>query len=161
VGSPIANRNRAEIEGLIGFSSIPWLCGLTWATPARELLGRVQSNVRAYAHQDLPSRSWWGIAAERDLNHNPLFQVWFTLQNISMPDVRTLVLTRSTLSPFEIDNTTACSIWLSHRRDRRASVVALSTKQICLQPLRLPEWQNILKRFYGMLLHSLISNLTS
>jgi len=33
VGSPIANRNRAEIEGLIGFSSIRWLCGLTFGQP--------------------------------------------------------------------------------------------------------------------------------
>jgi len=51
VGSPIANRNRAEIEGLIFINTLVMRTDL--GNPSfRELLGCAQSN--AYAHQDLP-----------------------------------------------------------------------------------------------------------
>jgi len=55
VGSPIANRNRSEIEGLIVFSSIVLLrTDLSGNPTFRELLKCVEVG-GAYAHQDLPS----------------------------------------------------------------------------------------------------------
>ncbi|MBD0388287.1 MAG: condensation protein, partial [Nostoc sp. C3-bin3] len=107
VGSPIANRNRSEIEGLIGFfvNSLVLRTDLSRNPIFSELLRRTREvTLGAYAHQDLPFEKLVGeLQLERDLNYNPLFQVWFTLQNIATPDIQKLTwsLPDLTLSLFE------------------------------------------------------------
>jgi non-ribosomal peptide synthetase component F len=57
VGTPIANRNRQEIEPLIGFfvNSLVLRSDLVGNPSFRELLKRVREvTLGAYAHQDLP-----------------------------------------------------------------------------------------------------------
>jgi amino acid adenylation domain-containing protein len=85
VGSTIANRNRSEIEGLIGFFANNLLirADLSANPRFRELLIRVRDTVLgAYAHQDLPfERLVEEIQPKRDLGRNPLLQVVFSLQN--------------------------------------------------------------------------------
>ncbi|MDW8319679.1 MAG: condensation domain-containing protein, partial [Anaerolineae bacterium] len=90
VGTPIANRTRREIEGLIGFFVNTLVLRSRFdlaSSPAgptfRELLKQVRETaLAAYAHQDVPFETLVdALQPQRDMSHSPLFQVMFVLQN--------------------------------------------------------------------------------
>ncbi|HKR15452.1 MAG TPA: amino acid adenylation domain-containing protein, partial [Pyrinomonadaceae bacterium] len=108
IGTPIANRNRAETEGLIGFFVNTLLLRTDFAgNPSfRQLLGRVRDvALGAYAHQDLPfEKLVEELQPERSLSHTPLFQTAFVFQNAP---IGRLELSGLRLTPLGGDNGTA------------------------------------------------------
>nr|WP_233466978.1 non-ribosomal peptide synthetase [Dolichospermum flos-aquae] len=85
VGSPIANRNRQEIEPLIGFfvNTLALRFDLSPEPSFEALLAQVRKVTQnAYEHQDLPFEMLVEeLQLERNLDRNPLTQVVFALQN--------------------------------------------------------------------------------
>ena len=85
VGTPIANRNRPEVEGLMGLlaNTLPLRLDLAGDPTWGELVARVQAvALGAFAHQELPfDRLVEELRPERRLAVHPLFQVVLVFQN--------------------------------------------------------------------------------
>ncbi|HEU4454452.1 MAG TPA: amino acid adenylation domain-containing protein, partial [Longimicrobium sp.] len=88
VGTPVANRTRSEVEGLVGFFVNTLALRLavpgdpTFRELAREEAGAARA---AFNHQDLPfERLVEELRLPRDPGRNPVFQAMMTLQNARM-----------------------------------------------------------------------------
>jgi amino acid adenylation domain-containing protein len=85
LGTPTANRDPVEVEGLIGFfaNSLALRLDLAGDPPFRDLLARVRTAVLAdYAHQEIPfEKLVQELRPERDLSHNPIYQAVFALES--------------------------------------------------------------------------------
>ncbi|MCP4654125.1 MAG: hypothetical protein GY856_01770, partial [bacterium] len=81
VGTPVAGRNRAETEGLIGLflNTVVLRSDLSGNATFRRLLEQVrETTLGAFAHQDLPFEMLVReLSPRRDLSRSPLFQVFF------------------------------------------------------------------------------------
>lgn len=86
VGTPVANRNREPIEGLIGFfvNTLVLRTELSDEMTFKQLLAAEREvALDAYAHQDVPfEKLVEEVQPERDLSRNPLVQVFCVLQNL-------------------------------------------------------------------------------
>ena len=91
VGMPVAKRGRVEIEGLIGcfVNTLVLRTDLSGNPRFNELLARVRAaTLEALDHQDLPfERLVMELDLARELGHNPLFQVSFSLDNTPAPQI--------------------------------------------------------------------------
>ena len=107
VGSPIANRNRREIEDLIGFfaNSLALRTDLSGNPTFGALLAQVRETMLgAYANQDIPFEMLVEhLQPKRDLSRNPFFQVAFALQNAPLAP---WALRGLDIEPLELDNET-------------------------------------------------------
>jgi amino acid adenylation domain-containing protein len=120
VGTPIANRNRQEIEPLIGFfvNSLVLRTNLGGNPSFRELLKQVREvTLGAYTHQDLPfEKLVEEIQPERDLSRNPLFQVWFNMINFTGSTLLKLMdLKAENLLSQEIDSKFDLTLYLENK----------------------------------------------
>ena len=102
VGTPIANRNRAELEPIIGFfvNTLALKANFTPDESFATQLAKVrETTLDAYAHQDLPfERLVDELNIERDVRISPIFQVMFNMVNgPSSPDFKLPGLTISPL----------------------------------------------------------------
>ncbi|MEE8584336.1 MAG: amino acid adenylation domain-containing protein, partial [Acidobacteriota bacterium] len=108
VGSPIANRTRAETAGLIGFfvNTLVLRTDLSGQAGFREVLGRVRETaLGAYEHQDIPFEQVVdALQPERSLHLTPLFQVMFMVQNAPAGSLK---LSDSQVSAIEPEGATA------------------------------------------------------
>ena len=113
IGTPVANRGRVEIEGLIGFfvNTLAVRLDVSGSPTVGELLDRVKAQaLAAQEHQDLPFEQVVEIVGPvRSLSHSPVFQVMFAWQNapkaaLKLPgmEVRPLRSTAYTVSKFDL-----------------------------------------------------------
>jgi amino acid adenylation domain-containing protein len=84
LGTVVANRRWAELEGLIGFfvNTLVLRTQVHGDLTAKELIGRVREVcLEAYAHQDLPfEKMIEELNPHRDLSRHPAFQVMFSVE---------------------------------------------------------------------------------
>jgi amino acid adenylation domain-containing protein/non-ribosomal peptide synthase protein (TIGR01720 family)/FkbM family methyltransferase len=151
VGSPIANRNRSELEGLLGFfvntlvlrtdcSGNPSFC---------ELLQRVKRvALEGYSHQDVPfDKLVDELKPERSLSYSPLFQVTFALQEDRKS---TLNLPGLELSWHEVDRGSAkfdLALFVSETDERLSCLLEYDTdlfQEVAIRRL-LGHFENLLQ----------------
>ena len=122
VGTNIANRNRTELEELIGFfvNMLALRTQCSGNPSFRQFLKRVREvTLGAYAHQDLPfDKLVEDLRPERTLTHTPIFQVVFSLQNAPGESARNSLLE---MERVPVDQGTAkfdlvLNMWKSGRR---------------------------------------------
>jgi alpha-ketoglutarate-dependent taurine dioxygenase len=108
VGTDVANRNRGETEGLIGFfiNQLPLRVSTAGNPTFRELISRVREvALGAYAHQDLPFEKMVdALKLDRQLRYSPVFQVKLFLLNTP---VAALELPGLKITPLELEKGTA------------------------------------------------------
>ena len=112
IGTPIANRNRAEIESLIGFfvNTLVLRTQVDGNDSFAALLHQVRGiTLDAYAHQDVPfEQSVEVLKMERHTSHSPLFQVALVLNNaplgaLEMPGLTLqMVVTDNAIAKFDL-----------------------------------------------------------
>ena len=102
VGSPIANRQRKELEGLIGFfiNTLPIRAMISGDLSFLEFLERVkEAALGAYAHQDLPFEYLVEhFQPDRNLSHSPLVQVMFSFEVAAQQAIEIRGLTATVLN---------------------------------------------------------------
>ncbi len=104
VGVPASGRERPETQDLVGcfVNTLVLRFDLSGAPSFRDLVARVRATaLEAQAHQELPfEKLVEGLALQRDLSRNALFQVLFSYQAASAPQPGIPGLA---LRPLEID----------------------------------------------------------
>jgi non-ribosomal peptide synthetase component F len=131
VGTAIAGRNRAEVEGLIGvfINMLALRTDLSGNPTFRELIGRVREvTLEAYSHQEIPfEKVVEELQPGRVLTQSPLFQVAFGLQHAP---VQTFKLPRLKMSPLAFDADISrydLTLWMFEGEDKLTASWTYST----------------------------------
>ncbi|HYH80099.1 MAG TPA: amino acid adenylation domain-containing protein, partial [Longimicrobium sp.] len=132
VGTPVANRGRPEIEGLIGFfvGTLALRVDLAGAPTVAELLARVKARaLETQHHQDIPFEQVVELVQPaRSLSHTPLFQVMLAWQSTPEAEVALPGLEHARAGgPASVTAKFDLSLVLSERGGRIAGGVAYAT----------------------------------
>jgi len=119
IGTPIANRQRQELEGLIGLfvNTLVLRVAVDCDRGVSELLEQVKGvTLGAYDHQGVPfEKVVEALHPHRSLNRNPLFQVMFVLHNEPRSDFQVPGLVAT--AEQEVEEPSITDLWLSlHER---------------------------------------------
>ncbi|UUZ50673.1 condensation domain-containing protein [Massilia sp. B-10] len=89
IGTPVANRQRSEVEALIGFfvNTLALRVDLSADPSVAQLLVQVKASaLAAYSHQELPfEQVVEAVQPPRSMSHNPIFQVMLAMNNTAKP----------------------------------------------------------------------------
>ncbi len=156
IGTPIAGRNKKELENLIGFFVNNLVIRTTFDNKLtfRKLLKQVrETSLDAYANQDLPfEKLVEELQPERDMSHAPIFQVMFVFQNIPFDSA---AINDIQLKPIEIETGTTTfdlSLTLSEVGNSISAIFEYNTDLF---------YEETIKRFirhYKILLTLLVKN---
>ena len=131
VGSPIAGREKPEVEPLIGcfLNTLVLRTDLSEAPTFDQVLSRVQRVcLDAYANQDVPFEKLLEVLQpERDLSRSPLFQVFFNMLNFDESDGTLLpnVSSRFVKNP-EMESKFDMTLYVENYRDQIALTLVYS-----------------------------------
>jgi amino acid adenylation domain-containing protein len=107
IGTPIAGRNKKELENLVGFfvNNLVIRTTINNSLTFKKLLKQVRAtSLDAYANQDLPfEKLVEELQPARDMSHAPIFQVMFVFQNIPFNSIG---ISDIELKPVEIETGT-------------------------------------------------------
>ncbi|MEM9547322.1 MAG: MupA/Atu3671 family FMN-dependent luciferase-like monooxygenase [Bacteroidota bacterium] len=105
IGSPIANREREELSGMVGFfmNLLVLRSDLTNNPSFKDLIRQSKGLLQdAYQYQQLPfDKLIEELKVPRNLSHNPLFQVLISMYE---KDIETISFSGLTLDPVENDH---------------------------------------------------------
>jgi len=108
IGTPVANRTRAELDPLVGFfvNTLALRLDLSGNPTITRMIERVKAQaLDAQGHQNLPFEQVVEIVKPmRSLSHSPIFQVMFAWNN---NDAGTIDLPELSLSPIALPHTIA------------------------------------------------------
>lgn len=108
IGTPIANRNRSEVEPLLGVfvNTLVMRNELAGDLAFSDFVKRVkETTLGAYDHQDIPFEMIVEeLKPERDMSRPPFFQTMFVMQNAPTEPLK---LPNATIQPLELHTPTA------------------------------------------------------
>lgn len=131
LGSPIAGRNRREIEGLIGFflNTLVLRTNLDGDPTFLELLARTRATViEAFSHQDIPfEKLLESLKPTRDPSRTPFFQIFFNMHIFegaewSLPDIEIELV-----PPLWIDSNFDLTLYIGREANSLAPVLVYNT----------------------------------
>ncbi len=109
IGTPIANRQHWEIEGLIGFfvNTLALRTNLNGDSSFASLIDDVKrTTLNAYEHQDVPfEKVVEATVKHRDISRSPLFQVLFVFENNISASIKKDFSPGLTVNEDQIENT--------------------------------------------------------
>ncbi|HLG60750.1 MAG TPA: amino acid adenylation domain-containing protein, partial [Ktedonosporobacter sp.] len=107
IGTPSAGRSRHEFENVVGcfINMLALRNNLTGKASFLEVVQHTRQIVLdAYTHQDVPfEQVVEAVTTERDVTRNPLFQVQFAFQNVTMQNLQ---LAGLAVEPYQLHNHT-------------------------------------------------------
>ncbi len=155
VGSPIANRNRPETVGMIGYlvNMLVLRTDCSGQPSFRQLLRQVRATaLEAYAHQEAPfEKLVEALRPERNLSYNPLFQILFQLENAGPTSFETAGLTWQTMETRNASSQFDLQLTIREAEDSLAGHIKYNTELFAEASIErlVGHWQTLLAGLAG------------